>query len=455
MGFIPRLLCLLGGLLPAIVSGATAPTPFFPELDDFYKPKQGFWEELDPGSIIDWRQVYVNSLSYGIPSNATAYQLLYVTRDLNEKKTHSVTTIIVPHNAQKGWLLSVQPAYDSPDINCSPSYGLQVGAVGPALSWNMMDLSFVLPFVNKNGPILNIPDYEGWNAAFTVGPQTAYHTLDSIRAAFNFQKNFGLIGLKPDAKTVMYGFSGGAYATEWASELQPTYAPELTQIVGAAMGGPPPNVTDTYLGCNMGPWAELNVWAMLGVMNALPEMKKYMDKDLLEEHRERFYGPKTRCSRCFGREPAHEPLENQNISSFFEHGDSFLYRFRRELTEIGVMGRHGAPAFPMYIFQGTNDEIVGDIDVTNKLVCGLCDQGTVVQYHQYPGLNHMQTLQQGNLDAWRWILNRFLGLPPTGCRAKDLKPPVGGACDDLMKVQDDIMTDDGSDAQIPLRAELK
>ncbi|KAE8143481.1 secretory lipase-domain-containing protein [Aspergillus pseudotamarii] len=455
MGLIPRLLCLLGGLLPAIVSGATAPTPFFPELDDFYKPKQGFWEELDPGSIIDWRRVYVNSLSYGIPSNATAYQLLYVTRDLNEKKTHSVTTIIVPHNAQKGWLLSVQPAYDSPDINCSPSYGLQVGAVGPALSWNMMDLSFVLPFVNKHGPILNIPDYEGWNAAFTVGPQTAYHTLDSIRAAFNFQKEYGLTGLKPDARTVMYGFSGGAYATEWASELQPTYAPELTQIVGAAMGGPPPNITDTYLGCNEGPWAELNVWAMLGVMNAVPEVKKYMDNDLLEEHRERFYGPKTRCSRCLGREPAHEPLEYQNISSYFEHGHSFLSRFRRDLTDIGVMGRHGAPAYPMYIFQGTNDEIVGDIDVTNKLVCNLCDKGTVVQYHQHPGLNHMQTLQQGNLDAWRWILNRFLGVPPTGCREKDLNPPIGGACNDLKRVEDDLMTDDGSDAQIPLRAELK
>jgi triacylglycerol lipase len=72
----------------------------------------------------------------------------------------------------------------------------------------------------------------------------------------------------------MFGFSGGVYATEWASETQPTYAPELHQIAGAAMGGPPPNIANTYLYCNGGEWAELNVWAMLGVMNAVAEMNE-------------------------------------------------------------------------------------------------------------------------------------------------------------------------------------
>jgi triacylglycerol lipase len=47
-----------------------------------------------------------------------------------------------------------------------------------------MSLSFVQPFVREDGPTLNTPDYEGWNAAFTVGPQTAYHTIDSLRVVF-------------------------------------------------------------------------------------------------------------------------------------------------------------------------------------------------------------------------------------------------------------------------------
>ncbi|KAJ5627626.1 secretory lipase-domain-containing protein [Penicillium lividum] len=35
--------------------------------------------------------------------------------------------------------------------------------------------------------------------------------------------------------------------------------------------GPPPNITSTYLDVNNGPLAELNIAAMLGVMNAYPD----------------------------------------------------------------------------------------------------------------------------------------------------------------------------------------
>ncbi|KAF7117675.1 hypothetical protein CNMCM5793_006798 [Aspergillus hiratsukae] len=430
MAFIPRLLVLIGGLLPAIVSGVEPQTPFFPSLDPFYTPKEGSWEELEPGTIIDHRKVHINSLRYGIQSTATAYQLLYVTKDLNNKPTHSVTTIVIPKNAKKDRLLSVQPAYDSPDINCSPSYGLQVGAVGPSLSWNMMDLSFVEPFVRDDGPVLNIPDYEGWNAAFTVGPQTAYQVLDSIRAAFNFKDK---IGLQPDARTVLYGFSGGAYATEWASEMQPSYAPELTQIVGAAMG-------------------------VLGIMNAVPEIREYIDKDLLDEHREEFYGPLRRCSRHFGVEEVPPSLAFRNISSFFKHGDHFLYKFREALDSLGVMGRTGAPKFPMYIYQGTKDEIVHPIGVTNQLVRDLCDKGGDVRYVQYPCTNHMNTLIKGGTAVWIWIGKLLSGWPTVqGCQYRDLNPPIEGSDDGCPKDREEMLAMDEyySDFEFFTRDELK
>ncbi|KAB8226952.1 secretory lipase-domain-containing protein [Aspergillus alliaceus] len=455
MGIISRFLVVIGGLLPAIVFGAEPSTPFFPSLDPFYTPKKGSWEELAPGTIIGCRPVHINSLRYGIQSTATAYQLLYVTKDLNSNPAHSVTTIVIPKNAKRDRLLSVQPAYDSPDINCSPSYGLQVGAVGPSLSWNMMDLSFVEPFVRDDGPVLNIPDYEGWNAAFTVGPQTAYHTLDSIRAAFNFKDE---IDLQPNARTVLYGFSGGAYATEWASEMQPSYAPELTQIVGAAMGGPPPNITNTYIHCDGGDWAELNVWAVLGMMNAVPEMKEYIDKDLLDEHREEFYGPMKRCSRHFGVEDVPPSLAFRNISSFFKHGDHFLYRFRDTLDHLGVMGRTGAPKFPMYIYQGTKDEIVDPIGVTNQLVRGLCEKGGNVRYVQYPCTNHMNTLIKGGIAVWIWIGNLLSGRPTIpGCRYEDLNPPIDGSDDGCPKDGEEALGMDEyySDFEFFGRDELK
>jgi secretory lipase len=43
---------------------------------------------------------------------------------------------------------------------------------------------------------------------------------------------------------VLTGYSGGAHATGWAAELAHRYAPKLN-IVGAAEGGTPANLTTT------------------------------------------------------------------------------------------------------------------------------------------------------------------------------------------------------------------
>jgi hypothetical protein len=79
--------------------------------------------------------------------------------------------------------------------------------------------------------------------------------LDSIRAVLN-SGNFTSISPKPI--TTFFGYSGGAVASGWvsrsslfrfdnpkltgrqATELQPSYAPEL-DIAGAAIGGIFPN----------------------------------------------------------------------------------------------------------------------------------------------------------------------------------------------------------------------
>ncbi|KAF5859209.1 hypothetical protein ETB97_003168 [Aspergillus alliaceus] len=91
----------------------------------------------------------------------------------------------------------------------------------------------------------------------------------------------------PEAKTIMFGYSGGGYATEWASEFHSSYSPEL-KIVGATIGGPPTNITKSYLSVSGGRAAGLNAWAMLGVMNAYPHLKAYMLDDLLPEYHDAF-----------------------------------------------------------------------------------------------------------------------------------------------------------------------
>jgi triacylglycerol lipase len=370
-------LVLLLGLLCVLVAEAV---PLLPSEDPFYTPNNDSWSELAPGTILNSREVTIASLVPGFLSKAKAFQLLCITRDVHEKPAHTVTTIVVPQKPKFDRLLSFQIAYDSPDINCSPSYGTQFGVDGPAATWNRNQLSYVLLYLQQ-GPVLNIPDYEGSIAAFTVGPQSAYQTLDSIRAALNSEH---LTGLSPEAKTIMFGYSEGGYATEWASEFHHSYSPEL-EIVGAAIGGPPTNITNTYLSVNGGAASALNAWAMLGVMNAFPDLKAYTLDHLLPEYRDTFLGPRQRCSPRSGDGNDPPPLSNMNISSFFDNGHQFLYEFKDILDEIGVMGRHGIPKFPLYIYKGTNDDIAPTIEDTTALVRKYCEAGTNVRYFRTRG----------------------------------------------------------------------
>ena len=91
----------------------------------------------------------------------------------------------------------------------------------------------------SKGWIVSVPDYEGPLASFTAGVMSGHATIDSIRAIFSKKHEFGLTD---NARYAMWGYSGGALASEWAAELQVQYAPELS-FSGAALGGLTPNVT--------------------------------------------------------------------------------------------------------------------------------------------------------------------------------------------------------------------
>ena len=68
-----------------------------------------------------------------------------------------------------------------------------------------------------------VADYEGEQFDEAAGQEEGYATLDGIRAA---ESRLGLsAGSTPVA---LVGFSGGAIATDYATELAPKYAPAST-----------------------------------------------------------------------------------------------------------------------------------------------------------------------------------------------------------------------------------
>jgi triacylglycerol lipase len=375
--------------------------------DPFYVPGVDQWESLPRGTILDKREVTIASLIPGTESEAKAYQMLYFTQDLNEQPQASVTTIIVPKEPRLGRVISVQNAYDSPDPNCAPSYGLQHGAEGWSQQWNQVNLVFLLPYLRR-GPVLNIPDFEGNNAAFAVGPQSAYQTLDSIRAA---KASSEITGIEEDANYIMFGYSGGALATEWATEFKTEYADDLP-IVGAVMGGPPTNISQTYHNVNNGSLAQLNVWAMLGLMNAFPEMDEWMRGDLRKDayQDKQFLHALTRCS--YPSDSLVVDLEYTNISALFTNGDQFLTRFKEDIDRVGIMGQHitkdNNPGYPLAFFYGMRDDVIAPIDDVERLITKWKDEaGVKVDRFPIPGLDHVTALGAGIPWSWGWMNNQF------------------------------------------------
>ncbi|KAI9932555.1 hypothetical protein ASPWEDRAFT_33447 [Aspergillus wentii DTO 134E9] len=411
MRFLFCLLPLLSLFHPVLGEDRKPPflpvLPEYPSKDDFYKPDDDFWKSDDypPGTILKSRNVLFASMFPNVPSQAKAYQLLYVTQDVHGEKATTVTTIVVPQKPDFNRLLSFQNAYDSPDIDCSPSYGFQNQAKGSAVTWNWAQMFVIADFLIE-GPILNIPDYEGSDAAFTVGPQAAYQTLDSIRAAFNATD---LTGLSEDANVILFGYSGGGLATEWATEYHAHYAPELN-VVGAAMGGLPTHIAKTYQGVNNGTFSELDVLATLGLMNAFPQVEDYVNEHLLPEYRDVFFYPRVRCGPHEGIEeqPA---LSKYNITTLFDNGDGILEHFEKLLEKVGVMGQHvdkdHHPSFPLYIWQGTNDPVVNPFKDAWALVKTFRRAGTRVKFVPRWGLGHIPALIRGLGPAWKWIGETF------------------------------------------------
>lgn len=68
---------------------------------------------------------------------------------------------------------------------------------------------------------VNVPDYEGLDSEWAVGPTLGRATLDSIRAVEHFASDGLTAGKK--TKVGLTGYSGGSEAAEWAGSLAPRY----------------------------------------------------------------------------------------------------------------------------------------------------------------------------------------------------------------------------------------
>ncbi|RMZ92471.1 hypothetical protein DV736_g296, partial [Chaetothyriales sp. CBS 134916] len=380
--------------------------PIPPSEDPWYTAPYEFEREA-PGTILRVRPAPGNLTSIAGINCSAAYNILYRTTNSRYQPTWAVTTLFIPRIISSA-LLSYQIPYDSADLDASPSYSMYSGIFD--------DVSVSL----GKGWFVNVPDFEGPLASFTAGVLSGHATIDSIRAVLNGASRFQLPN---DTKYAMWGYSGGALASEWAAELQVQYAPELN-FSGAALGGLTPNVTSVFEAVNNMAGAGIIPPAIIGLSNQYPEV---LDAGFSKLKTSGLYNSTTFLSTLnmtLGQ--AVGTFAFHDISEYFVDGFADIFNPITEpiILKDGIMGYHGIPQFPLYVYKAVEDE-VSPINDTDDLVSKYCNMGVNILYQRNSIGGHTAEFINGQAAATAWLDSVLGGLyssqyNSTGCTIQDV-----------------------------------
>lgn len=368
---------------PSILAwvGTSHAYPQSPAVDPFYKPALSTYQNKNNGDVLAIRPVGLNAL---FPEVATSWQILYRTESATGTPTADVTTLLIPRNYDGKHLISWQDWEDSNNVKCAPSYLFTAGLRDPTID-----------LLLSQGWAANVPDHEGVNSAFAVGYKSGKSTLDSIRAVkqASQQIKFSYNDL------VLYGYSGGSIATEFALELQPTYAPDV-QIKAASFGGVIASLNETLFTINKSLFAG---FAFAGLYGLATEYGFY---DLLQQ----FLKDDSRAranmvlDHCFTWDLLNYP--GHDLFAYMKNGESVISDPTvNAILEKEKMGSV-APQVPVYIHQGAADQIA-PVSLVDNLVDFYCENGVLVDYERDDGIDHVFEMVVGIGNAIKFFQKVF------------------------------------------------
>ncbi|OAA66352.1 Lipase, secreted [Akanthomyces lecanii RCEF 1005] len=396
------LVALLHSGISTAAPQAAAFGPVLPTKDSFYHPPAGY-EKQPPGAILRNRTV---PSALAISGVSAAFQLLYRTTDTFGDASATVTTILIPKNADSTKLLSYQLAEDAANPNCAPSYVMQLfadsgGPFGTIVS--NLELNLIRDALKK-GWYVSVPDFLGPKSAFLANTMAGHAVLDGIRAAFHadFTK------LSKNAQVALWGYSGGSMASEFAAELQATYAPEL-KIAGAALGGTIPNILSVLNTINKSFFAGLIPSGIVGLANEYPEIAALVAHEIIPSKADIIQKITT---QCLGANVL--SFMGQDVFSYTKDPNVFNSTLVRNVTDANNPG-HITPTMPILIYKGAKDQISPVAD-TDKLVDKYCGTGGSVEYRRVPDSEHLGLIFKGAPGALNWLSDRLSGVPAKqGC----------------------------------------
>ncbi len=404
------LACLGIGCSATAGAAFAAPTP--PSQDPFYAPPPSL-ASYKPGAVIRSREV--TPLGLTDTASSTAYELLYRTTGATGQPTATVATLLLPAVSSSGQrkLVSYQTAEDSLTTNCAPSYTIRGGNNGGSTQWAESGL---IALLLDQGWDVAVPDYEGPQSEYGVGPLAGHATLDGIRAVESFAPA-QLTGARTPVG--MMGYSGGSIPTLWANSQARGYAPELN-LIAAASGGNVPNPIANLVQVNGGVFAGVIVAVSVGINRAYPQL----DLGALLNARGRQLAAEDAVdgSGCAGG-VTNAPFDTIGELSSYPTPQALaaVPRVRGVFANLDLIGR-AAPEAPSFIYNEINDEIaiIGPVE---QMVASDCARGRVVDFDRDPVGEHLTGVAAYVAPSLLYLEQRFAGDPPTDtCPASDRKP---------------------------------
>lgn len=395
-------LCAVAMWALALVSSPAQADPPLPSADPFYAYSAASLAGMAPGTILRARTIPNADLGTTTPISAT--QVLFRTTGEQGQPTATVATIIKPVTQPAVTkIVSYQTAYDALGPECDPSYTLQGGNSG----YESDEQTIIGGYVNAGYTVVDT-DYEGTDLDWGAGQESGYNTLDGIRAAET------VLGV-PRATTPvgLIGYSGGAIATEFASELAPAYAPGV-DIVGVAEGGIPVDFAHNLGYVNgSSDWSGVIPAVLVGVGRGFAiNIGPYLSPAGVEI-------TKTVSSQCINNFLGNYPgLTIQKLLKPQYQNFLGIPVFATTINHL-IMSRTGTPKGPLFIGVGNRDGTGDGVMVANDdeaLAHTYCQRGVSVEFNVYSGQDHDNAAVPFEVGALSFLSARLSGAPvPDGC----------------------------------------
>lgn len=361
-----------------------APTP---DADPFYAQPAEFPNDT-PGTILESREIAF--APGGVPTPTTAWQLKFVSRDTYDQPIAAVTTVIQPTTATNAMMVYLV-AEDGLGSHCAPSHTApsdtdSAPLLGVAMGWTVV-----------------IPDHEGPNSAYAAGKIAGQITLDSVRAALNFQA----LGLNEQTQLGLLGYSGGAIAAAWAATLAPDYAPELA-FAGIASGGTPADLIGIARHADTDPIANSAFFSLIlsstvGINREYPQL---LTPILNDKGKAAFEQMK---DNCLNDNLLLTTSIRGSYADYVTVPDIYASAGLQEVQPLISLPQPGqSPNSDIFVFHSKLDELI-PIAGTDQMVAAWCADGAPVHYYRGQEGEHASFGSVMIPVAIQYLQSRFAG----------------------------------------------